>query len=119
MFDRRDLGYFDLDPFVLMPNHMHVLLLPKIPPPRLLQAVKGASAREANRVLGLTGRSFWQRETYDHWVRSEAEWVRIASYIEMNPVRAGLVQCAGDYRWSSAGSAGREASRAADACVQS
>src|ERR1700749_2707272 len=56
--------------------------------PRLLQkALKGASAREANRLLQRTGEQFWQRETYDHLVRSEAEWNRIARYIENNPVR--------------------------------
>ena len=98
----RDLGLFDLGPYVLMPNHVHVLLLPKVPPARLLQSVKGASAREANILLGLTGHAFWQRESYDHWVRSEAEWKRIAAYIENNPVRAGLVGCVAEYPWSSA-----------------
>ena len=98
----RDLGCFDLGPHVLMPNHVHVLLLPHVPPPRLLQSLKGTSAREANRVLGRSGEAFWQRESYDHWVRSEAEWKRIAAYIENNPVRVGLVRSAEEYRWSSA-----------------
>jgi putative transposase len=98
----RDLGAFDLGPYVLMPNHVHVLLLPHVHPPRLLQSLKGTSAREANRALGRSGEAFWQRESYDHWVRSEAEWKRIAAYIENNPVRAGLVRSAEEYRWSSA-----------------
>jgi REP element-mobilizing transposase RayT len=99
----RELGHFDLGPYVLMPNHVHVLLLPKVSPPQLLRSVKGVSAREANGVLGLSGNAFWQRESYDHWVRSESEWKRIAAYIANNPVRAGLAQCAEDYPWSSAG----------------
>jgi hypothetical protein len=37
-----------------------------------------------------------------HWVRDQAEWDRIAAYIENNPVQAGLVTRAEDYRWSSA-----------------
>jgi len=98
----RDLGFFDLGPYVLMPNHVHVLLAPKIAVPRLLQSLKGASAREANRALGLSGRPFWQRESYDHWIRTEVEWKRIAAYIENNPVRARLVARAMDYSWSSA-----------------
>jgi len=98
----RDRGFFDLGPYVLMPNHVHVLLLPKIPPPKLLQSLKGSSAREANRLLGQSGQAFWQRESYDHWVRSEAEWERIAGYIENNPVHAGLAPRPEDYRWSSA-----------------
>src|SRR4029434_4145892 len=50
-----------------------------------------------------TGRKFWQAESYDHWVRDDAERERIAAYIENNPVRAGLVDCPANYKWSSAG----------------
>jgi putative transposase len=86
-----------------MANHVHLLILPKISPARLLQSLKGATAREANRLLGRTGEPFWQKESYDHWVRNGAEYVRIKSYIENNPVKAGLVQTPEEYRWSSAG----------------
>src|ERR1035437_11196056 len=82
---------------------IHVLLLPKVSPSRLLQSLKGATARQANLLLGRTGETVWQAESYDHWVRDESEWDRIANYIEDNPVKAGLVRCAEDYRWSSAG----------------
>jgi REP element-mobilizing transposase RayT len=85
-----------------MANHVHVLLLPQSPPSRLLQSLKGCTAREANRVLGRTGEVFWQAESYDHWVRDDRELTRIASYIENNPVRASLVARAEDYPWSSA-----------------
>jgi len=54
-------------------------------------------------MLALTGRSFWQEESYDHLVRHEREFEKIRSYIEENPVRAGLVAEANEYRWSSAG----------------
>ena len=67
-----------------------------------MKSLKGASAREANRILSRTGEAFWQAESYDHWVRDETEWNRIANYIEENPVKAGLVRRAADYRWSSA-----------------
>jgi type I restriction enzyme R subunit/putative DNA methylase len=89
-----------------MPNHVHVLLLPQVPPTRLLQSLKGATDREANRLLNKTGQPFWQRESYDHWVRSEEEWNRIAAYIEHNPVKAGLAQRAEDYPWSSSATSG-------------
>jgi hypothetical protein len=85
-----------------MANHVHVLLLPLVPPSRLLKSLKGSTAREANRLLGRTGEPFWQRESYDHWVRDEAEWNRIAAYIQNNPVKAGLVARAEEYPWSSA-----------------
>jgi len=68
-----------------------------------MQWLKGAPARDANGALGRTGETFWQAEFYDHWVRDEKEWRRIADYIENNPVKAGLVTRASDYRWSSAG----------------
>jgi len=95
------LGHFELGAFVVMANHVHVLLLPKVPPSQLLKALKGSTAHEANRVLGRTGEPFWQRESYDHWVRDEREWRRIESYIEVNPVKAGLVASAEEHRWSS------------------
>ena len=97
-----ELGHYQLHAFVVMPNHVHVLLTPRLPPSRLLQSLKGFTAREANRILGRTGEPFWQRESYDHWVRNEREWHRIKAYIENNPVKADLAREAQAYPWSSA-----------------
>ena len=97
-----EIGHYLLGSYVIMANHVHALLLPAISPSRLLRALKGSSAREANHVLGRTGETFWQAESYDHWVRDEIEYRRIAAYIENNPVRAVLVARAEDYAWSSA-----------------
>jgi REP element-mobilizing transposase RayT len=102
------LDFYGLDAFVVMANHIHVLVSPRVPVPRLLQSVKGYTAREANRVLGRTGEPFWQSESYDHWVRDEAEFERVRAYVEHNPVRAGVVARAEEFRWSSA-YAGRNA----------
>ena len=85
-----------------MSNHVHALLLPKVDVSKLMKSLKGYTAREANRLLGRTGIPFWLKESYDHWVRDEAEWKRIVRYIQNNPVKAGLVSVAEDYRWSSA-----------------
>lgn len=95
-------GHYQLGAWVMMANHVHVLLLPGIDPSLLLKSLKGATAREANRVLRRTGEPFWQRESYDHYVRNEPEWHRIARYIEWNPVKAGLVAKPERYAWSSA-----------------
>ena len=54
-----------------------------------MKSLKGASAREANRVFGRTGEPFWQKESYDHWVRNPSEFQKIRMYIEANPVKAG------------------------------
>jgi putative transposase len=102
LFRGENLGHYRLGPFVIMANHVHLLLLPLVSPSLLLKSLKGVTAREANRLLNRTGQQFWQRESYDHWVRDEREWSRIAAYIERNPVKAGLVSSAEDYPWSSA-----------------
>src|SRR5262249_2275269 len=102
LFKGVELGHYELGAFVVMANHVHVLLLPLVPPARLLKSLKGFTAREANRLLGRTGEPAWQSESYDHWVRDEFEWNRIASYIESNPVTAGIVSDPAAYRWSSA-----------------
>ena len=104
----RDREMFDLGAYALMPNHVHVLWLPKVAPLRLLRSLKGASPRQANLIPGRSGHPLWDRESYDDWVRSQAEWNRIAAYIENNPVRAELVRSAEEYAWSSASAAGPE-----------
>ena len=97
-----EVGHYQLGAFVVMANHVHALLRPIVPPSRLMKSLKGYTAHEANRLLGRTGTPFWQRESYDHWVRDDQEWNRIAAYIENNPVKAGVVAKADDYLWSSA-----------------
>ncbi len=97
------LGRYTLHAFVVMPNHVHILVSPNVPLPRLTKALKGFTAKRANQILARTGNPFWQEESYDHLVRDSVEWERIKFYIEENPVRAGLVRQARHYRWSSAG----------------
>jgi putative transposase len=84
------LRHYHLHAFVVMANHVHLLITPKVPVPKLLQWLKGATARQANQMLRLTGKAFWQEESYDRWVRDEREFRCIRAYIEENPVQAGL-----------------------------
>jgi len=101
--------------YVVMANHVHALLQPKpspnacqgpdvifVPLKEITKHLKGYTALEANRVLRRTGQTFWQPESFDHWVRDEGEFYRIIAYIENNPVKAGLVSRPDDWRWSSA-----------------
>ena len=83
-----DSGLYDLRAFVVISNHVHLLFRPQRPVSRVLQWLKGTTAREANQVLARTGMPFWQRESYDHWVRDGRELERIAAYVEDNPVKA-------------------------------
>ncbi|MDE3166684.1 MAG: transposase [Acidobacteriota bacterium] len=93
---------YELEAWVVMPNHVHLLLLPHVPLAGITHWLKGGTARQANAILGRTGKPFWQDESFDHWVRGEREFCRIATYIEENPVSAGLVKAAADCPWSSA-----------------
>jgi hypothetical protein len=85
-----------------MPNHVHLLMTPKIALPKITKSLKGITAKRANLILSLSGSPFWQDESYDHLVRNDREFEKIRRYIEENPVRSGLVNDASDYRWSSA-----------------
>src|ERR1700691_1019051 len=78
------LRLYTLHAYVVMPSHVHILIKPNSPVPTIMQSLKGFTAREANLALDRTGQRFWQRESYDHWVR-EGELDRIARYIELNP----------------------------------
>jgi putative transposase len=90
-------GLYQLFAWVVMSNHVHVLLTPRRPLADVTRAVKKTSAKQANQLLGRTGHPFWQDESYDHWVRDAREFDRILGYIEWNPVRAGLVDLAEDW----------------------
>jgi putative DNA methylase len=93
---------YELHAFVVMPNHVHALVTPKVASREWLGPLKGFTGHEANRILGLSGRPFWQDESYDHLVRNGQEFARIQDYIECNPVKAGLAVSAEEYPWSSA-----------------
>jgi hypothetical protein len=50
----------------------------------MMQSLKRLTARECNKILGLTGQPFRQGESYDRLVRDETEFRRIGRHIEMN-----------------------------------
>ena len=90
------LHHFDgqrcaLGEYVVMPNHVHALVAPT--PGRsiedLLHSWKGFAGHEANGLLGRTG-AFWQKESYDHIVRSPAQLGHYREYIASNPEWARL-----------------------------
>ncbi|MDB6139103.1 MAG: type site-specific deoxyribonuclease, HsdR family [Verrucomicrobiaceae bacterium] len=95
------LRHFDgerylLDAFVIMPNHVHVLVSPS-PEWRLDQIMhswKGYSSQTINRLLARRG-MLWLDETWDHIVRSEAQLEHFRTYIRDNPSKACLR--AGEY----------------------
>ena len=87
----RDNKEYNLICFCIMPNHVHLIIY-KIQKPlfRILQSLKRFTAFEANKILRKQG-SFWQKESYDHLIKSRKELADTISYILNNPVKAGLV----------------------------
>jgi REP element-mobilizing transposase RayT len=101
--------YYQLRAWVIMPNHVHVLLRPQVALPVITRWLKGSTARQANLLLGRTGEVYWQGESFDHRVKDELELDRIARYVEHNPVSAGLAGDPQDWPWSGARLAGESA----------
>jgi REP element-mobilizing transposase RayT len=84
---------FQLGAFVIMPNHVHLLVRPlrssRWPLQRLIQMWKGQSARAINQLRGTQG-SLWFDESYDRIVRDPEHLWRCLQYIGRNPFKAGL-----------------------------
>ena len=81
---------YHLDEYVIMTNHVHVLLCP-IPPfslSRILHSWKRHSAREINALLRKTGTSLWLDESFDHIVRRYEQLDHYRKYIRNNPENA-------------------------------
>ncbi len=77
---------YDLNCFVIMPNHVHLLLRP-LEPHKLsdiVKTMKSFSAREVNKILKREG-SLWQRDYYDRLIRSAKQFSWVRNYIEKNP----------------------------------
>ena len=82
---------YELDEWVIMPNHVHVLVRPlgENQLPDILHSWKSFSANQINRQLKTSG-SFWKKEYYDHIVRDLDELLHIRKYIRNNPATAGI-----------------------------
>jgi len=98
----RHFHRYQLHSFVVMPNHVHILVTPHVVSTKWLGPLKGFTAYEANQILGNKGLRFWEDESYDHLVRSNTEFDRIQSYIENRQVKAALAATPAGFRWSSA-----------------
>jgi putative transposase len=95
-------GFYQLLAYVVMPNHVHLMLKARVPLQKIIQTLKGYTSYQAHTILGKRGEAFWQNESFDHWVRNPEELAKIVRYIENNPVAAGLVTNPQDWPWSSA-----------------
>ena len=88
--------------YVLMDNHFHLLLTPETAEglPQMMQAVGRAYVRYFNLRHHRTG-TLWEGRYRSSLIESERYLLACMGYIDLNPVRAGMVEQPQDYRWSS------------------
>jgi len=80
---------YDLFAWVVMPNHVHIVVKPIRSLAEIMRWLKAATANRANTPLGRTGEAFRQREYFDRWIRTEKQLSSVMAYVERNPVGSG------------------------------
>jgi len=94
----RALGHYQLHAFVLMPDHIHLLLTPHgRTVSQAMQQIKGSFSRHLSSNFPI-----WQRGFTDHSIQTASEFDLRRAYIHLNPVRAHLVPSPELYPYSSA-----------------
>jgi len=101
--ENRAKSRFLLHEFVVMPNHIHLLLTPayEISLEKCAQFVKGGFSYRAKHDLCVS-MEIWQKGFTEHRVKGRPDYIHHAEYIRMNPVKRRLVERAEDYPYSSA-----------------
>ncbi len=87
----------------VMPNHVHAIIegFESWPLTGVIHSWKSFTASAANKILNRSG-EFWFREYHDRFIRDENHFRQAIAYVEENPVKAGLVKTARDWKFSSA-----------------
>jgi putative transposase len=103
LLDCRQRGFYKLHPFVIMPDHFHVLLTPSETTSleKAVQMIKGGSSHRIKRHLNYAS-PVWQEGFHDRWIRDESEFQERAAYIRSNPVTAKLAALPEKYVFCSA-----------------
>ena len=90
-----------LHEFVIMPDHIHVLMAPITSLEKAVQFVKGGFSYRAKRELG-SNMEVWQKGFQDHRIRDAADYDVHVNYVRQNPIRESLCERAAEYPYSSA-----------------
>lgn len=103
IFGYRDQKKYLLHEFVVMPNHLHLLLTPvaAVTIERTMQFIKGGYSYRARKELGMNV-EIWQRGYVDHCIRDGEDFFRHRHYIRLNAVKAHLAEAPEEYRYCSA-----------------
>ncbi len=96
-------GRYQLHAFVVMPEHVHLLLTPAhdVTLEHAIQLIKGGYSHALGSTLGRK-REIWQRGFTDHRIRDDRDFMNHVNYIHQNPVRRGIVYDPSEYRYCSA-----------------
>jgi len=110
---------YDLLAWCIMPNHVHVVVTPlgTHSLSQILHSWKSFTANAANKLLGEAG-VFWERESFDHVIRSPADLVKFVEYTGRNPVAAGLCDSPDKWPYSSCGAGFQPARETNRECSQ-
>jgi putative transposase len=102
LYGYRRQGRYKLHSFVLMPDHIHLLITPAtdITLERAMQLIKGGYSHVVG--IEISRREIWQKGFTDHRVRDAQDFAGHRLYIHQNPVAGKLVHDAAKYRYSSA-----------------
>jgi putative transposase len=94
---------FQMHEFAFMRDHVHLVLTPAlgVSLEKAMQFIKGGFSYRAKKELNFNG-EIWQKSFNEHRIRDAEEYARQTEYIWMNPVKAGLVERAEEYLYSSA-----------------
>ncbi len=84
----QDKKLYELVAFAIMNNHVHILFKPLESLGKVMQKIKGASAKKTNELLGKSGR-FWADDYYDKAIRDERHFLAVYEYIKNNPLKIG------------------------------
>lgn len=103
LYGYRREGRFQLHAFVIMPEHVHLLLTPAddITIKRAIQFIKGGYSHALGAELGRK-RDIWQRGFTDHRIRDAQDYAHHREYIHQNPAKRRLVESPAEYRYCSA-----------------
>jgi REP element-mobilizing transposase RayT len=95
---------YRLHAWVVMPNHAHAVFWPfeGESVSEILHSWKSYTSKEAKKILQRDASSFWQAESFNHWIRDDDERGRLVTYVQNNPVKACLCSSPEDWKWSSA-----------------
>jgi len=102
-----DGSRYALHNWCIMPNHVHVLFTAKqgFAIAGIVHSWKSFTAKAINKMLGRTG-SVWMADYFDRFIRDEKHWLRAMTYIDNNPVKAGLCARPEDWPYGAAGARG-------------